>query len=622
MTATCLTPFANPTTPPASSSESSDIEITEVENSDKVEWMFHHSHSCARCQAIRPQIRLLQALKGHADLQKSSSKILPDEVGWNSLASDLQTIFVSIFKLNQFLGSLVLEPVLHDSRESVVSSLGHLLSHLPFPCTITKTINMEFFNLPRTKEMASYLFGWKLKELISLLRSVYRNKYAEILPKFFKAEVCQVDKVSYKSLVFAVQGLRNKAIVHASLNSDLEFVHSSPPNDCSGIDDEDCSSSSESTSVQCRPKKKVKREGTSSQANCISVENSPSPAQNHSTATNTTSSALTTSTASVASATSKSVSNEDSSQSPVTQLPPQNPISTILQGLSLAQLRTMSHIVQSRIINIQSQSQGSSDSKSTSSIQHNTNSFRISVPSSSNVRGNPITPSEAAVFATKRTLSSQNVNAQSQVPVQLNLSSSSLNQLRNVQSSLTSAAHVQPERCSVELSSLQSLVIKSTSGNLQLQAASEAVQHITNALPDIGSSKVLDMPVVNHPISIPRNIANNSAQILIMNILMSSQPILFNGCRNKDTVVINWTFSQDLQVYINSHVTLYEVFFSNKLPAMGEQSEWVKVGSVTPLPLPMCVTLSNNFGNTVCAFSIRAHFGDTIKSKLSAPFVV
>ena len=41
MTATSLIPYyGNLTTPPASSSESSDIEIGEVENSDKMEWMF------------------------------------------------------------------------------------------------------------------------------------------------------------------------------------------------------------------------------------------------------------------------------------------------------------------------------------------------------------------------------------------------------------------------------------------------------------------------------------------------------------------------------------------------------------------------------------------------------
>jgi hypothetical protein len=172
--------------------------------------------------------------------------ILPDAVGWDTLGPELQRIFTTILKLSHILDMLPLDPVLTGSRQSMVRSLAHLLSHLPFPNSVTQTINMVEVNKPRTKAMAAYLFGWKVKEVISLLRAAYQSENSDILPCYFKAEICQTDSLSYDCLKFALHGLRNMAIAHSDLNSDSsisasEFV---PPGvDWYGLENDSSSDS-------------------------------------------------------------------------------------------------------------------------------------------------------------------------------------------------------------------------------------------------------------------------------------------------------------------------------------------------------------------------------------------
>ena len=206
----------------------------ESENGEKMEWMFQRSSTCARCHAIRPQVRLLRALKKNlTTLQLHQKKlmlqegVLSDDFGWDALGLGLQHDFAKIFKLTQILQVLPLEPTLGKKVDVVMACLKHLLSHLPLPTNLTQTIDVREVNKSRTKAMAAYVFGWKLKEVINLLRRVYWSSEAKILPRYFRAELVQADRVAFRTLTFAVQGMRNLSISHDSLLlSDKEFLSS------------------------------------------------------------------------------------------------------------------------------------------------------------------------------------------------------------------------------------------------------------------------------------------------------------------------------------------------------------------------------------------------------------
>lgn len=204
-------------------------EIEKVFNcSRKIEWLFSNSKSCARCHAMRPQVRFLRALKKtfakYKPLKYAATKfhegITPDEIGWGVLGPFLQNSFVSMLKLSEVLSVLPLESLLKRMNLMVVQKLKHLLSHLPFPRNLAETINNSI-DPPQTGAMTIYLLGWKLKELIRLLRGIYYSKASEILPPYFRAEVVQTDRIAYRMLTFAIQGMRNTAVDHKSLNSHL-----------------------------------------------------------------------------------------------------------------------------------------------------------------------------------------------------------------------------------------------------------------------------------------------------------------------------------------------------------------------------------------------------------------
>ncbi len=205
-------------------------EEEEVEQSDKVEWMFHSTDTCARTHAMRSQVRLLRALKKNLEKYRPTDYnlklyggVIPDEIGWDALGADLQTSFIRLYKLMHLLELLPVNKALKKSSVRVADTLKHLLSHLPFPNSLTDTIDISKINQPRTDAMAAYLFGWKLREVINVLRFVYKNKLSLILPDYFKAEIVQADKLVYENLVFAMQGMRNMAIPH-EVNNDDDFL--------------------------------------------------------------------------------------------------------------------------------------------------------------------------------------------------------------------------------------------------------------------------------------------------------------------------------------------------------------------------------------------------------------
>ena len=451
MPATSLAPYLKLRDPsPILSDYESDGETA---NSDKMEWMFQSPNSSARCLAIRPQVRLLRVLKRnlakHNPVCYSKYKdILPDAVGWDLLGPELQNLFTMIYKLGHILEMLPLEPILMDSRQSVVRCLTHLLSHLPIPNCVAQTFNMVEINQPRTNAMSAYLYGWKVKEVINLLRSAYHSERSSILPDYFKAELCRTDRVSYNSLKFALQGIRNATIPH-NLYSDFDptvetdFVAASETeavlpmpgpsglvdwygleNDSSSIDS-DSSGSDVEISLQPRRTAKKKcaagaspRQGRSNVATPVDINPSHGVAGKK----------LEGATFQAAAGDHvKALANKERRHAK-SQTANSSLASDILQNLSVPQLVAMSKVVQSRIKKIQS---GSSElPQATSKPSLPSSSFHIDVLSQGIAKGkvlcNPIssyTPLPAAKDKVKAATSdSQHLNvtdvAQSRVRVQ------------------------------------------------------------------------------------------------------------------------------------------------------------------------------------------------------------
>lgn len=332
---------SSPSTSPESQSEEDDLDHRE-----KMEWMFQTTKTCARCHAMRPQVRLLRALKENLMKHRSSqyslqkfTNIMPDEIGWDALGSGLQKVFVKLFKLSEAVGMLPVDPLLKKSSESVVASLKHILSHLPIPNNVTHTINIDKMNHPQTKAMAAYVFGWKLKEIIFLLRTVYKSDVSVILPLYFKAELVQADRIAYKSLTYAVQGMRNTSITHSSLSNDAEFLSKSV-NDTSSVEFNDYGFDSM---------------GSSDSDSCESDDTSPKESRR---LTSRRFSKLERSTDGTLPL-NRRISLHDQRESDFQILLAKTSDMTsdhdnVLQGLSMTQLMTMSRVVQSRISGIKS----------------------------------------------------------------------------------------------------------------------------------------------------------------------------------------------------------------------------------------------------------------------------
>ena len=230
MIATSLAPYLN------FRHSSPEIEVEpeeEVEKNDKVEWLFQSTDTCARTHAMRPQVRLLRALNKNLEKYRPTvdetkydkGVVIPDQVGWDILGQELQMAFIRLYKLMHLLELLPTDAALKKTSEKVVEVLKHILSHIPFPSSLTHTIDVSEINQPRTDAMALYLFGWKLKEVISVLQLVLKGESTHVLPEYFKAELSQADKVAYECLTTAMHGIRNTSISHSTPSaSEREFL--------------------------------------------------------------------------------------------------------------------------------------------------------------------------------------------------------------------------------------------------------------------------------------------------------------------------------------------------------------------------------------------------------------
>ena len=229
-------------TPLSTTPEPDEIELINNESiaqETKKQWMFKESEACSRCTAIRPQVRLMRALSNSVNsnedktlsaqedlVQQVSGTVIEDTVCWDMLGSTLQKRFEGVHSVYIILKNLSVETVLKRSASEVVSSLGHLLSHLPIPNSFVQTVQQGTQSC-MSESTASYLLGWKMKELIILLKEILEN--GAVLPAFFTAELIQTQKIVHKTLNFASEGLRNETILHGSHGYMVDSNYSSLP---------------------------------------------------------------------------------------------------------------------------------------------------------------------------------------------------------------------------------------------------------------------------------------------------------------------------------------------------------------------------------------------------------
>lgn len=217
---------------PPQISSGSDSE-SESENA-KFRWMFSDKKSCSRCHVLRPQVRLLRAIKNNMAKQGIwkpgishvlKEGILPDKVVWDALGFNLQKLLVRLVVISQMLEALPLHSYLKVNSDSLSKSLNHLISHLPMPSNIRQ--NKFTLRIPAVPAMCVYLFGYRMKELIQLLQSLQSSRYAMVFPHYFRAEISVLQRVAHRTLAHALQDMRHMSVEASSLNSDAEFISKS-----------------------------------------------------------------------------------------------------------------------------------------------------------------------------------------------------------------------------------------------------------------------------------------------------------------------------------------------------------------------------------------------------------
>ena len=206
--------------------------VTKSESEDaKIGWMFSKLTSCARCHALRPQVRLLRALKRNM-IRKGVWKpgtsyvlkdgIIPDKMIWEALGFRLQSMFVRLVRLCQLLEALPLDSFLKVKSDSLAMLLNHLMSHLPLPSNVRQ--NNDTLRISSVQDMSLYLFGYKLKELTQLLRFLRSGRFAVVFPYYFRAEIAVLERFAHRTLACALEDMHHKCIEGSSLDIGAEFI--------------------------------------------------------------------------------------------------------------------------------------------------------------------------------------------------------------------------------------------------------------------------------------------------------------------------------------------------------------------------------------------------------------
>ena len=183
-----------------------------------------------------------------------------DHTGWTLLGPELQGLFKQLLHLFLVLKKLPVEHVLKSRASRIVDLLGHLLSHLPLPSRRDLTEAAQSVDDAQRYRMvgvSTWLFGFKLKELLQILECVKMD--SSRLPAYFRAEVLQLKRVTSNTLNFVIRDLRHITVLHDAsgrevlssvapppFHSDQLAVPPLPPMEnllCDDLDDLDSSSS-------------------------------------------------------------------------------------------------------------------------------------------------------------------------------------------------------------------------------------------------------------------------------------------------------------------------------------------------------------------------------------------
>ena len=153
-----------------------------------------------------------------------------DHTGWTLLGCELQGLFKKLLQLFLVLKKLSVEHVLKGRASRVVDLLGHLLSHLPLPSRhdLTEAAqNVDDHQRYQAVGVSTWLFGFKLKELLQILECVKMD--SSRLPAYFRAEVLQLKRTANNTLNFAIRDLRHITVLHDASGCEVLSSVAPPP---------------------------------------------------------------------------------------------------------------------------------------------------------------------------------------------------------------------------------------------------------------------------------------------------------------------------------------------------------------------------------------------------------
>ena len=205
------------------------------------EWLSRED-STSRCIPIRPQVRLLRAVRGGERLRRHSEPTVGTRrnglalAEWDSLDVNLQGEFLQLWQMLNLFKELRMEPLLLRRLASVIENLDHLLSHVPPPQDQELALLDGDLQQRTTVGLSAWLLGSKLQQLILNLEKLHADEKNH-LPSYFRAELIHTRTVVIETLRFITHGMRHVTMFHDTkgfaIGTNTLFVPSSPSPDLS-----------------------------------------------------------------------------------------------------------------------------------------------------------------------------------------------------------------------------------------------------------------------------------------------------------------------------------------------------------------------------------------------------
>ena len=190
-----------------------------IPGGDASEWLSREG-STSRCVPIRPQVRLIRAVRGGERLRRNTEPPIGSRrngyavAEWESLGVNLRGEFLQLWQVLNLFKELPMEPLLLRRLARVIETLDHLLSHTPPPHD--QDLALVSGGDPqqiRTVGFAAWLLGSKLQQLIINLEKLHRDD-KNCLPTYFRAELVQTRTVVIETLKFITDGMRHATTFH------------------------------------------------------------------------------------------------------------------------------------------------------------------------------------------------------------------------------------------------------------------------------------------------------------------------------------------------------------------------------------------------------------------------